>query len=354
MTNRELLSGEYFNQHYTDIEFVKLLDEKEKCDNLYDGLNDIKTFTFYPDNYIVRGYSYEQRKENETIQKETLIQIKNRLNIEGKIMINHKNIMIWIYHDDLFFIKKNDTYKYIKYGENYKYQKQKIIRYTRKITIPNDAIVCIEGNKIITDKFVLGECEEIDTAAYMLAINYNELNLRYVPNHLITKELCDLAFKKSIQSHKTKRCVQILSMIPSKFIDDEMCLSAMNKNTRCFRHIPRSMRNKELSLMAIKEYATFLRFVPESVIDYEICHEAVKRIGPSAKALKYVPITMRGYDMCITAIKNSDKALKYVPIWIKNMAFCEIALSISPNMMRFVPAHVQMNMYQAKLNQEIK
>jgi hypothetical protein len=69
----------------------------------------------------------------------------------------------------------------------------------------------------------------------------------------------------------------LLKYIPDSLITSEICLEAVKENGHSLTHVPMSLRTLELCLEAVKQTGVVLEDVPEEVLTYELCAEAVKR-----------------------------------------------------------------------------
>uniref|UniRef100_A0A6C0ADA2 DUF4116 domain-containing protein n=1 Tax=viral metagenome TaxID=1070528 RepID=A0A6C0ADA2_9ZZZZ len=234
--------------------------------------------------------------------------------------------------------------------------------FIRKICIPDESVIFIDGDKYVTDKMILGkktlfEDSDIwnDVELCKLAIEKDADNFKYIKNQ--TEELCLLAISKSPKTLKyvknktykiykafiekspwnisdvpeeyiTEELLKIsisynalmLQNISEKFLTEDLCLFALKKDVYAFKYIPKNLLNDKICLIVIEkddEY-NMIQYVPEKLRTEKICKIAVKKNG---SALQYVPEDLRTMEMCLMAIQENTENMKYVPDKFKKINF---------------------------------
>ena len=149
---------------------------------------------------------------------------------------------------------------------------------------------------------------------YEIAVKQNGLALNYVPYKLRTNELCELAIKQNGKA---------LQWIPDKYIDYNLCEMAVQQNGNSLYHVPKEYKTKELCELAVQQNGDALKWVLEHLKTKKICELAVQNNG---YALRYVPMELRTEKLCKIAVKNHREALYYVPKELKTKELCELAI----------------------------
>src|SRR5579872_5208649 len=159
-----VMTGEEFNKTYPEAKLVKLTNDTEIHHGFQfnDGLN-IDTKKFQPNGHCSPG---------------------------GIYFIEECYIHNWIHYDTI-----NET---------------KTMVNIRKVTIPDDAIVYIEYDKLKADKIILGPKSEISRDIYIKAVNKISSWLRHVPLHLRDEEICTEA---------VRQCRASLQYVPDKLYE---------------------------------------------------------------------------------------------------------------------------------------
>lgn len=77
-----------------------------------------------------------------------------------------------------------------------------------------------------------------------------------------------------------------LEYVPEELITPELCKIAVSQNGWVLQHVPKELRTPELCKIAVSENARALDFVPEDLRTPELCKIAVSQNG---WVLRYVP-----------------------------------------------------------------
>lgn len=65
------------------------------------------------------------------------------------------------------------------------------------------------------------------------------------------------------------------------------------------RFVPEELKTKEMCELAVKDEALTLQYVPEELRTYKLCYVAIKNDGTT---LEFVPEELRSYEICNKAI----------------------------------------------------
>lgn len=207
--NYKELSGDEFNKEYADIHLVKLTNLIENHNGLEykDGLN-IDKRIFNPMGACESG---------------------------GIYCVPIQNAHLWL------------TYDNIKYSANgYDVTSYTILPmiFMRKVTIPNDARLYIENNKLKTDKIILEPKSMISKEIYLKGIMAYTTKIQYIPKQLLDKEMCMVSVKRNAFTLKD---------VPIEFRDVDVCIEALLQNTiqnediMCY--VPISQKSAVINIM---------------------------------------------------------------------------------------------------------
>lgn len=250
------ISGEEFNKIYAGIDFVKLTNETE-CHNNFqfeDGLN---------------------------IDKQSF-------NPSGECKLG-----------GIYFVKKDLAFMWTYYGCT-----NGVMKYIRKINIPDDARVYVETDKFKTNKIILSPREKINREIYIAAVNHYH-DLTYIPYDMRNKELC-LDILRQIPSEFGK--------VPLELRDNEMCIDVVKRYNHALFHIPDELMNVQLCIIAVTHFPYALSCVPNKLMSKEICIEAIKS---NYEALQYVPQSILDKEICLKAIElslpSSSGLIRHIP-----------------------------------------
>lgn len=262
------------------------------------------------------------------------------------------------------------------------------------VTVPNDAQIHIEKDKFKVDKIILGEMMFIDNLIlpeniylhhinkhpnivkciplstlkskgfFVNAIQVNPSVLKYASNYIKNEHtLCDLGVN-SAYIDAMKKNGSLLKFVPNNIMTHELCIMAIKQNGLSLKFVPNNIMTHELCIMAIKQNCWSLKFVPEHIISDDLCFEAFNK---NSKTIEYIPDTLKTYDMCCkfieqydefwwvimyipssflndqiceTAVKRGWKALKYVPVDLITINMCKMALKQNWKAFKFIPENI--------------
>lgn len=215
-------------------------------------------------------------------------------------------------------------------------------------------------------------------ALCMYAVQQDGKALQFVPQELITEDMCLLALGtanlNSIQDFIPAHCKKgelaqvfpllsgrgTLDKIPRKkrtkavwrslamsepswlqkdeFPEElrtlELCMTIVAYNGYALEHVPEEFRTKELCLTAILNDAIALSSLPEEQRTRELCMAAVANDG---RALQYVPEDLRSEELCLVAVASGDYSLSEVPEGFRTPELCSLAVEHSALNLEYVP-----------------
>lgn len=276
------ITGERFNELFPNRSFVKLTNVNENHRGLQfnDGLN-IDFNEFYPSEECQQGGIYFTELDK-----------------------TH----IWLYYN-------------LDIG---------IMRFIRKVIIPNDARVYVEHDKFKADKLILELREEISEKNYVNGLKHAKLMLPHLPPNIRDKIL-----------HNKELCSELvtfngcyLKYVPLEVIDTDICLKAISDEGFALRYVPTKLWDKELCLKAVERLGYTLKWIPSEFIDITLCRVAVKQ---NPLVLRYVPSELKDREMCMSAIESNGALLEYVPDSLKDKEICFLAIKHNECILRFVP-----------------
>lgn len=187
--------------------------------------------------------------------------------------------------------------------------KEAINNDSRIIHIPDqflDRDMCIKGITNYIDDFEFVPDELIDREMCLYAVKLDGRNLKYVPEKLIDKDICLEAINNDPSAFK---------YVPYT-IDcyNELFLEFVKNNGVINFDINFDALTRETILEAVKENDFILSKIPDKYKDEEICTEAINNSSYVA-LIKYVPINMKGYENVVIAsmIKMDGDSVEYIP-----------------------------------------
>jgi hypothetical protein len=162
------------------------------------------------------------------------------------------------------------------------------------------------------------------------AVKEDGSNLKFVPEQLVTEDLCSLA----VAGENGKG--EALEHVPERFKAPILCETAMLKNpAQAFAHVPDGAKTPKLCDMAVSADGANLQRVPQDKMSRALCEAAVKSFG---KSFAYVPQDMRDAALCLTAVKVDGTNLQHVPDSLKTKRLCtEAQKSTAQDVQPFFP-----------------
>ena len=258
------MSGKEFNELFPDIEFVKLTNIMEKHHGFQymDGLN-INIHKFDHDN--------------------------GGLHFTPKIYAH-----MWIICED------------------------KVMVYTRKVTLPDDAKIYIKNTTcIMSDKLILDKEEEIHINEYIKYLKNNELPYRfryfkYIFKYLKIRNIqqAKIFCLEYMKCTGVKICEPWVDELPECILTKEMCVEALKYNPSVIKHIPQRFLDKDMCISAIKQQPTVLKYVPETFLDNNFCMEIIEN---NCYSYMYIPDKFKTIDISKLVVKKDRNLLNYVP-----------------------------------------
>jgi hypothetical protein len=101
--------------------------------------------------------------------------------------------------------------------------------------------------------------EELGIELYFRMVRINGYAIMYVPDHILSYELCMTAI------NQTGMAIQL---IPNHLISYDLCLAAVRKNGWAFYYISKEFQTLELYQEAIGQDRKALQFVPKQFTSY--------------------------------------------------------------------------------------
>ena len=138
--------------------------------------------------------------------------------------------------------------------------------------------------------------------------------VRFVPEGLLTEEMCIEAAKESFFS---------LKFMPERFKTPAVCREAALHGGMALREIPEAALTEEMCLEAFREGRTdcawTLKYMPDRLMTPAVCLESVKLAGWT---LQFVPEALKTADLCAEAVRQDPMALAAVPEPLKTRELC--------------------------------
>jgi hypothetical protein len=144
------------------------------------------------------------------------------------------------------------------------------------------------------------------------AIDQDAYALSYVPDTIITEELCYRAIETN-----TNPKYDILQYVPDTLKTYEICFNAVNKNVLSISHVPKSIMTQELCDMAIEKNTDnrydiikfILKNIPAKFKTIELFHNAVKQ---NWMILRELGIEHQTPEIIKEAILQNNNAVNHI------------------------------------------
>jgi hypothetical protein len=124
-----------------------------------------------------------------------------------------------------------------------------------------------------------------------------------------------------------------LNKIPKEQRTYSLCLEAVSQNKINIKYVPIHYKSKELC-EHIKYFNGILKYTPYKLKTYKICINAVKR---NRFDLQYVPRKYKTVELCLTSLFIGTESFRYIPKYLLTEEFYKLAISINPYILRYIP-----------------
>jgi hypothetical protein len=154
-------------------------------------------------------------------------------------------------------------------------------------------------------------CYEI----FFEAVKYG-MSLEYVNKYMIDKTMS----LQYISSNPNPN----LRFIPSRFVNEEFLLKAIELNQEIIVQIPKNIFTKKIYNFAIQLNGSLLKFTPKEFRTHEYCLTAINSPGWDDIYIRDIPFEQRQKEVCeafMKKAKNVDYAVNYIPSYLKTIEF---------------------------------
>ena len=111
------------------------------------------------------------------------------------------------------------------------------------------------------------------------------------------------------------KCWQMLEFVPDKTRDYEICKAAVVSDAYSIMFVPIKFRTKELCDMAFRKSPSLaIEYIPEDLITDDMCYKVIE---DSACGLMSIPDSKKTKDICLHAVRKSPSQIMYVPAELK-------------------------------------
>lgn len=162
---------------------------------------------------------------------------------------------------------------------------------------------------------------------HMTMVKKDGRNLVYVPDEIITEQMCEGALNQNLYSFK---------YIPTRFVNPEMCKRVLGKWGNLLEYIPKAMKTQELCDIATKTQGSSIMYVPEEFKTFEMCKKCVDE---DACMLEYVPDKFKT-RLSSGAVNQDCRALEFVLEKDKTIELCADALWQDPSAVMYIPRSI--------------
>lgn len=194
----------------------------------------------------------------------------------------------------------SQAWKMIKnyHDHGYKIYKKNVLVETRMLFSPWNVDIAIKDGTLTLEDIPLKH----RTAQRCLAmVKRHGHNIAFVPDHLLTQALCDLAVKEWP--------LEVLA-VPDDFQTQDMWNTAYKKALHYFPAIPKRFRNYEISLHCAKTRNHHAHLIPKNLLDNTMIKHMIDNDYAS---LRHVPVRKRTKEICTYAYKKSPLTILYFP-----------------------------------------
>lgn len=213
---------------------------------------------------------------------------------------------------------------------------------------PHDPILSVISKKLITPEI------------YYAALEKDGHNILFVPNNLITYDMCKLAVCHDLSRHYNECILGFFSDIlgthepDKKFTgkvkkavsyqinghEKELCELAVAHNGLAIAFVPKkyiteNMIYKAIDLQTENYYGDYpIGYIPEEYMSDDLVKHSVELCPASLQSVPYEYISN---DLCEGVVKRNGLFLKYIPNKFKTRSIIDLALESSPLALEFVP-----------------
>lgn len=177
----------------------------------------------------------------------------------------------------------------------------------------------------------------------MLAYNLDQMVMRYMPQNLITSNMCYKGIDNDVH--------WVVDIIPRNLMTQQMCDLIINKDPMCLRHIPEQFQTDHMYKLLFEcickpdrhirsidiNIVKRLQHIPFNRRTKEVCHLAIKQ---SPNNLEHVPNNLKTYEFCLQAVQYHGRAIRFVPDNFITKELCDTAVKQNGYALRYVSLHL--------------
>lgn len=124
----------------------------------------------------------------------------------------------------------------------------------------------------------------------------------------------------ALTAHDTNRSERILD-VPAKYLTKKICDIAVGRTSYDYQFVPEHLKTVELSELAVsRDYGSALEYVPLSIRTQRVCELALAR---DYENIKFVPVALREPMMFVNVLTKEKSFTKYIP-WDRYNAVFEL------------------------------
>jgi hypothetical protein len=199
--------------------------------------------------------------------------------------------------------------------------------------------MCLEAlrQKVLPDVLILSEVPEslLDSEICTISITQQGENLRYVPQHIKTREMCLLALQREPSLFTTP-------WVSEYKHEAEFIMAVVQSNGAFLSEIPLKERTEEINYEAVKNSPTALAYVHSSSLTAELVIMALQQDGMALRtpSIWYSFSQKWLQTFFLEAVTQNGKALDLIPTAERTFEICQMALKNAPAMLRAVPSEI--------------
>lgn len=179
-------------------------------------------------------------------------------------------------------------------------------------------------NHIMTKEFLAKVCENRSQTS-------NTLYLRFVPQHLRSLEVCKCALWTGSSLNKLLNIPYLPDSLKERH---DILIEVVQKDQHALRYIPERVLTRDLCEIALKNHIWSILSIPYEMLTKDLCDFYIDH---HPNGLGNVPRSLRHLDMCSKAVKECPEVFMHVPNDLKDESLCIKAVQMLASNIGYVP-----------------
>lgn len=162
----------------------------------------------------------------------------------------------------------------------------------------------------------------------LLAVNHGESRLEYVPEEFRTRELYMALVTK---------CGYLLKTIPEEHKDHQLCLAAIKAGAN-MADVPLVHQTRAVWHAAFEKSKFVIKQMPEEFMTAEICREGMIE---DLENMQYIPAHLRTREIWLIYVSSDSSRLAELPKQYQTQDMYQDLMSKNPGVIKFIPHEYQ-------------